>query len=138
MEALEEQAAKERSDRQAMAKEVECYRKQHERMLANGRQELASLAGQIGAINSKQRRLIETADQMDILQNQFTHNHDILHLERMRGAIDNMKVYKNMAGMTVGWRHLGALFNFATIKKAYPLCCSYEKTLRKQISVPNK
>ena len=49
-----------------------------------------------------------------------------------------MKVYRNFAGMKVGWRHLGALFSSATIKKAYPLLCRYEASFKKKINVPIK
>ena len=49
-----------------------------------------------------------------------------------------MKVYRNFAGMSVGWRHLGALFSSATIRKAYPLFCKYEASFNKKISVPDK
>ena len=51
----------------ALSKEVDFHRKQHEWKLAAGKQELASLAGQIIAINSKQQLLIKTAGQMDIV-----------------------------------------------------------------------
>ena len=73
---------------------------------------------------------------MDLLQQRFTPNHHILPIEATHEAIANMRVY-NIGGMKAGWRHLGAIFTPTTIKKAYPLCCQYEKSYKK-INVPHK